>query len=104
MTLKTSRTWLLWLGIPIFLLCVLLYRILWDDTGLYASHELEQKIQRLEQDNQVQRQENEYLLRDITDLKTGTDLLEEKAREDLGLVKPGETFILFVEPDTDDTP
>jgi cell division protein FtsB len=39
-------------------------------------------------------------MNEVTDLRQGDALLEEIAREDLGLVKEGETFVLFAEPDS----
>lgn len=91
--------WLAWLVPPVFIFLVLQYRIFFDDTGLNASHVLEEKIHRLSQDNDIQQQKNQSLMMEVKDLKTGTSLLEETAREDLGLIKEGETFILFVEPE-----
>ena len=39
------------------------------------------------------------LAADVEDLKTGTDAIEEKARGELGMIKPGETFYQVVEDD-----
>lgn len=95
-----SRPWFysLSLLLSIFLLLVVQYRIWFDDTGVIASAELQQKIVQLQQDNDVQKDHNDALIAEVKDLKQGTALLEEKAREDLGLVREGETFILFVDP------
>lgn len=87
----------LFIAVPVLLLLVLQYRIWLDDAGVVASRALEQKIAKLHQDNEVQQSENDALLAEVKDLRSGTSLLEEKAREDLGLVRKGETFILFVD-------
>ena len=90
--------WLIYTFIPAALLLILLYRLWFDDTGLIASEKLQQEIEQLQQDNEVQQDQNDSLLAEVKDLKTGNEILEEKAREDLGLVREGETFILFVDP------
>lgn len=90
--------WLIYTLIPAALLLILLYRLWFDDTGLVASDELQQKIEQLQQDNEVQQNQNRALMAEVRDLKTGNEILEEKAREDLGLIREGETFILFVDP------
>ncbi|WP_419813144.1 FtsB family cell division protein [Bacterioplanoides sp.] len=90
--------WLIYTLIPAALLLILLYRLWFDDTGLVASNELQQKIEQLQQDNEVQQNQNRALMAEVRDLKTGNEILEEKAREDLGLIREGETFILFVDP------
>ncbi|MGB5305570.1 MAG: septum formation initiator family protein, partial [Gammaproteobacteria bacterium] len=40
---------------------------------------------------------NEALNAEVLDLKQGLDAIEEHAREDLGMVKDGETFYQVVE-------
>ena len=90
--------WLIYTLIPAALLLILLYRLWFDDTGLIASETLQQEIERLQQDNDVQQDQNDSLLAEVKDLKGGNEILEEKAREDLGLVREGETFILLVDP------
>ncbi|WP_434354312.1 septum formation initiator family protein [Psychrobacter sp. HD31] len=43
--------------------------------------------------NDKQRLDNRVLRADVSDLKTGLQAVEEHARLDLGLIKPGETFV-----------
>ena len=43
--------------------------------------------------NSEQQKANQVLLADINDLKNGVEAVEEHARVDLGLIKPGETFV-----------
>ena len=40
---------------------------------------------------------NEQLEREIEDIKSDTESIEEKARTDLGMIKKGEEFYLIVE-------
>ncbi|MCD8522896.1 MAG: septum formation initiator family protein [Saccharospirillaceae bacterium] len=84
--------------LPVLVLLVLQYRLWLDDSGVVASRQLQQRIALLRQDNDVQQSENDALLADVEDLRHGQTLLEEKAREELGLVREGETFILFIDP------
>ena len=86
------------LALGLVLLAMVQYRIWLDDTGVLASQDLQQRIDRLQQDNAIQQAENDALLAEVMDLRHGNELLEEKAREELGLIKDGETFILFVDP------
>lgn len=85
--------------VPVLLLLLLQYRIWFGDSGVMASRALQHRIAKLHDDNSVQQNENDSLLAEVTDLREGTSLLEEKAREDLGLVREGESFILFVDPE-----
>ncbi|WP_430461409.1 FtsB family cell division protein [Thalassolituus sp. LLYu03] len=90
---------LLMIAVPVLLLLILQYRIWLGDAGVVSSRALEQKIAKLHQDNDVQQGENDSLMAEVDDLRSGTSLLEEKAREELGLVRQGESFILFVDPE-----
>lgn len=51
------------------------------------------ELEALEQKNVQARRVNERLAVEIQDLKEGLDLVEEKARMDLGMVKPNEIFV-----------
>ena len=44
----------------------------------------------------VKKKENEILRKEILALRTNPQVLEEKARENLGLIKPGETFYRII--------
>ena len=50
------------------------------------------KIGTLEQQNANLRQRNQLLRADIKDLQLGIESMEERARNELGLIKDGETF------------
>lgn len=91
-----SQRYLLLVGV--LLLLLVQYRVWFDDSGLLANRELLHRIERIRQDIDVLHDRNLQLQREIEDLRSGTAILEEKAREDLGLVRKGETLILFVEP------
>lgn len=74
------------------------YRLWFGDGSLsevvQLSRELEiqkQKLQQLEERNRV-------LEAQVLDLQNGLDAFEEKARNDLGMIKKGETFFQIVTP------
>ncbi len=63
------------------------------------------EIKRLMQDQQEENDEmasrNSQLKEEIKDLKDGYAAIEEKAREDIGMIKEGEEFYLITEPRPD---
>lgn len=80
------------------LVLILLQMRLWSGAGsLEDINRLEHEIVAQELDNAVLQERNGILKQEVTDLKTGQDAIEERARSELGLVKKGETFYLIVE-------
>ena len=67
------------------------------DDGFYRVKELEQMIVSQVEENERLKLRNEQLEREIEELKSGTESIEEKARTDLGMIKEGEEFYLIVE-------
>jgi cell division protein FtsB len=73
-----------------------LHYALWlGDNGLAKRHELEEVIARQQAENAAWVARNEQLAAEIHDLKHGWQAIEERARRDFGMVKPGETFFLY---------
>ena len=54
-------------------------------------------IERQQKENLRLSERNEVLSAEVQDLKSGLDALEEKARSEMGMVKPGETFFQIIE-------
>ena len=54
---------------------------------------MQRKLQQQQADNQKQQQANERLAAEVRDLKEGLEMVEEKARTELGMVKPNEIFV-----------
>ena len=67
------------------------------DDGFYRVKELEQMIGSQVEENERLKLRNKQLEREIEELKSGTESIEEKARTDLGMIKEGEEFYLIVE-------
>ena len=73
------------------------FDIWFKDDGFYRVKELEQMISNQVEENKRLKLRNEQLQREIEELKSGTESIEEKARTDLGMIKEGEEFYLIVE-------
>jgi cell division protein FtsB len=59
---------------------------------------LEARIAEQTAENERLKARNDALAADVEDLKHGDAAVEERARSELGLIKPGETFYHVVEP------
>lgn len=57
--------------------------------------DLERKLAVQEHKNVEAKKQNEQLLADIRDLKEGTSLVEDRARFELGMIKPNEIFVQY---------
>ena len=73
------------------------FDIWFKDDGFYRVKELEQMIGSQVEENERLKLRNEQLEREVEELKSGTESIEEKARTDLGMIKEGEEFYLIVE-------
>lgn len=84
------------------LLCVLvmLQLRLWIGAGSVADIvRLEAAIAEQGGKNAELEARNDALLEEVSDLRNGLDSIEERARNELGLIRQGETFYLIVEDD-----
>ena len=79
------------------LLALLQYQLWLGDGGISERRSLESQVARDSKENQSLRQRNEALADRVIELQEGDEMLEAVAREDLGLVREGEEFILFVD-------
>lgn len=71
---------------------------MWFGTG--GSHEvdaLREQVNHQSVENLQLEQRNEALAAEVEDLKSGGAAVEERARSELGMVKPGETFYRVVD-------
>ncbi|MEJ2062465.1 MAG: cell division protein FtsB [Reinekea sp.] len=81
----------------LLLLGVLQYRLWFADNGVMDRRRLENEIAEQQQLIVDQQLKNETLKARVDDLKSGNDAVEELARQNLGLIKPGETFVIIVD-------
>jgi cell division protein FtsB len=61
--------------------------------GIPTVTELERKVQEQKLANDKARLVNEQLNAEINDLKEGLNMVEERARNELGMVKPNEIYV-----------
>jgi len=88
----------------IALLAWLQYRLWFGNGGSRDVAALEQKVTQQARDNAGLEQRNHALAAEVEDLKSGEAAVEERARSELGMIKPGETFYRVVEPVPPATP
>ena len=58
--------------------------------------QLRRKLEEQKAHNAVAQQANAQLAAEVRDLKEGVDMVEEKARSELGMVKPNEILVQIV--------
>jgi cell division protein FtsB len=79
------------------LLAWLQYRLWFGNGGAREVAALEQQVERQARDNTGLQQRNATLAAEVVDLKSGEAAVEERARSELGMIKPGETFYRVVD-------
>ena len=82
--------------VPVVLLALLaaLHAQLWLGRGsLPRVHEMQRQINDQKAANAQASQANARLASEVHDLKEGLDMVEEKARSELGMVKPNEIYV-----------
>lgn len=90
------------LRIVLLLLLVLLawlqYRLWFGNGGQREVAQLRAQVGQQRHDNTGLQQRNDALAAEVEDLKSGEAAVEERARNELGMIKPGETFYRVIEP------
>ena len=82
--------------IPVILvaLLVLFHAQLWTGRGSIPNvRELQHKLDEQRAKNAAAQLANDQLTAEVRDLKEGLEIVEEKARSELGMVKPNEIFV-----------
>lgn len=75
-------------------LLVIFHAQLWIGRGSIPSvHDLRQRLDEQLVKNTQAQAGNEQLAAEVRDLKEGLEMVEEKARSELGMVKPNEIFV-----------
>ncbi|WP_096084637.1 cell division protein FtsB [Agaribacterium haliotis] len=88
------------LSLVLLILLLLTQYRLWVGEGSIAHvSELKRNIAKQEAENQRLKAQNQNLALEVEALRSGLDAVEARAREELGLIKKGETFFLFIDPE-----
>ncbi len=77
---------------------VLQYRLWFGDGSLSEVVQLSAELEIQKQKLKLLEERNRKLEAQVLDLQNGFDAYEEKARNDLGMIKKGETFYQLVNP------
>lgn len=78
----------------LLVLLAVLHAQLWLGRGSVPSvHALRQKLDTQKAANLRAQQANAQLQSEVRDLKEGLEMVEEKARQELGMVKPNEIYV-----------
>ncbi len=86
------------LVILLVLFAGLQYRLWWGEGSFAHIAALKNEIHDQRARNQALFERNQTLVREVLSLRNSNDAIEEAARSELGLIKPGETFYLVIDP------
>jgi cell division protein FtsB len=78
---------------------LLQYRLWFGKNSVPDYLALESEVQRQISDNDKLKRRNKLLYADTDDLKSGVEAIEERARNELGMIKEGETFFRLIPSD-----
>ena len=94
-----------WLRALLLALVVLLgwlqYRMWFGEGGTRAVEELDARVTQQRRQNEGLEQRNAALAAEVADLKSGEAAIEERARSELGMIRPGEVFYRVVDDQRD---
>ena len=86
-----------WLVVVLLILLTSLqYKLWFGDGGLIRVWQLNQSVEKQKQTNNQLKERNKTLEAEVIDLKEGVEAIEERARNDLGMIREGETFFQIV--------
>ena len=87
-----------WIALVLILVLIGLQLKLWSGNGsMHEVDSLRVAVKKQADENAKLLQRNQALDADVLDLKHGEQAVEARARTELGLIKPGETFYQVVE-------
>ena len=90
----------LWILLILAIALALLQYRLWFGQGNWRQvQELRAQVAAQKRENRELLRRNQALAAEVKDLKSGVDAIEERARNEMGMIKPGETFYRVVDPD-----
>ena len=83
----------------IVLIAVLQVKFFFSQGNWRQVQDLREQVQAQQKENEALLSRNRALAAEVKDLKSGVDAVEERARNEMGMVKPGETFYRVIDPD-----
>jgi cell division protein FtsB len=93
------------LGLVLVALIVLIQYPLWLGKGSWLrAAEVDRQLAAQKAKNSELERRNAALAAEVRDLKTGTDAIEERARQELGMVRSDEVFYQYVEKPAEKRP
>ncbi|MBH1957278.1 MAG: septum formation initiator family protein [Burkholderiales bacterium] len=88
----------LFVPVVLLMLLALFHAQLWRGRGSVPNvREMQQRLGEQLASNKLRQAANDQLALEIKDLQEGLEMVEEKARSELGMVKPNEMFVQFTE-------
>ena len=72
------------------------YKFTYGESNIFEYIELKEQVIKLKKEDEIFSEKIYILKAELKNLKTGLNLIEEKAREELGLIKDKETFYQIV--------
>ncbi|WP_438766425.1 cell division protein FtsB [Kushneria sp. TE3] len=82
-----------WISIAlVVVLAALQYQLWLGDGGLLEHSRVKSRADELQQSNQLLTDRNDRLAAEVVDLKNGLDAIEERGRNDLGMIRNDEQF------------
>jgi cell division protein FtsB len=85
------------IAILLILVIVLQYDLWVGDGSLATVWRLHQAVDAQQVENAGLKERNAALEAEVRDLKTGNEAIEERARNELGMIRKGETYIQVIE-------
>lgn len=81
----------------ILLIAALQYRLWLGDGGVSEIMAYQERLNDLRLQVEEKQQRNGALYAEVVDLRKGQEALEERARDELGMIREGETFFQVIE-------
>ncbi|HIE90131.1 MAG: cell division protein FtsB [Methylophilaceae bacterium] len=81
----------------VLLIVFLLYPLLFGKGSWLRVWNINQQVKQQEVQNALDKQRNDTLKAEVRDLKKGSDAVEERARSELGMIKPNEEFYQVID-------
>ena len=80
----------------LIIFCLLQYRLWFGKNSVPDYLDLQEDVIHQQQVNEKLKQRNKLLYADTDDLKLGSEAIEERARNELGMIKENETFFRLI--------